>query len=185
MQPMTTSLGWSREAFSFAIAVQNLVWGAAAPFAAWLADRWTARWGREKTVRLMEANNTPARTFARVNTLVAEPEKLIAAWRAEEVEYDFGRWDWIPENLVIQLRSQPPNATQPTLRKGWFTYRPTTSWRRATGARPRSHRPLRRAGGKTTLLAQMLENDAQLVAVEPAPERRERLEENCDRLNAD
>lgn len=42
MQPMTTSLGWSREAFSFAIAVQNLVWGAAAPFAGWLADRYGA-----------------------------------------------------------------------------------------------------------------------------------------------
>ena len=40
-------------------------------------------------------------------------------------------------------------------------------------------------GGKTTLLAQMLENDAHIVAVEPAAGRRERLEANCNRLNAD
>lgn len=42
LQPMTQDLGWTREAFSFAIALQNLVWGAATPFAGWLADRFGA-----------------------------------------------------------------------------------------------------------------------------------------------
>ncbi len=42
MQPMTQDLGWSREAFSFAIAVQNLVWGAGGPVTGWMADRWGA-----------------------------------------------------------------------------------------------------------------------------------------------
>lgn len=39
LQPMTLSHGWSRETFSFAIAIQNLVWGLASPFAGALADR--------------------------------------------------------------------------------------------------------------------------------------------------
>lgn len=39
LQPMTGDLGWSREIFSFAIALQNLVWGLASPFAGMLADR--------------------------------------------------------------------------------------------------------------------------------------------------
>lgn len=39
LQPMTASHGWSREIFSFAIALQNLVWGLASPFAGALADR--------------------------------------------------------------------------------------------------------------------------------------------------
>ncbi|MBX3606843.1 MAG: MFS transporter, partial [Piscinibacter sp.] len=34
--------GWSRETFAFAIAVQNLAWGAAGPFAGALADRFGA-----------------------------------------------------------------------------------------------------------------------------------------------
>lgn len=42
LQPMTQDLAWTREAFSFAIALQNLVWGAATPFAGWLADRFGA-----------------------------------------------------------------------------------------------------------------------------------------------
>ncbi|WP_371323009.1 MFS transporter [Dechloromonas sp. ZY10] len=39
LQPMTVAHGWSRETFSFAIAIQNLVWGLASPFAGALADR--------------------------------------------------------------------------------------------------------------------------------------------------
>jgi|GEM_PF-2098215 hypothetical protein len=31
LQPMTQDLAWSREAFSFAIALQNLMWGAGGP----------------------------------------------------------------------------------------------------------------------------------------------------------
>lgn len=39
LQPMTADHGWSRETFSFAIAIQNLIWGLASPFAGALADR--------------------------------------------------------------------------------------------------------------------------------------------------
>ena len=39
LQPMSTSQGWGREVFAFAIAIQNLVWGIAQPFAGRLADR--------------------------------------------------------------------------------------------------------------------------------------------------
>lgn len=42
MQPMASAHGWSREVYSFAIAVQNLVWGLGSPFAGALADRWGA-----------------------------------------------------------------------------------------------------------------------------------------------
>ena len=39
LRPMSTDLGWGREVFSFAIALQNLVWGLAMPFAGAIADR--------------------------------------------------------------------------------------------------------------------------------------------------
>jgi MFS family permease len=40
--PMSQDLGWGREVFSFAIALQNLVWGLAMPFAGAIADRYGA-----------------------------------------------------------------------------------------------------------------------------------------------
>jgi MFS family permease len=42
LQPITSDRGWTRETFAFAIAVQNLAWGIAGPFAGMLADRFGA-----------------------------------------------------------------------------------------------------------------------------------------------
>jgi len=39
LSPLSFDRGWGREAFSFAIAIQNLLWGAAQPFAGAVADR--------------------------------------------------------------------------------------------------------------------------------------------------
>jgi MFS family permease len=48
LTPMSMDHQWGREVFSFAMALQNLMWGASQPFAGWLADRYGARrvlWG--------------------------------------------------------------------------------------------------------------------------------------------
>ncbi|HEY0822433.1 MAG TPA: MFS transporter, partial [Ramlibacter sp.] len=42
LQPITQAQGWSRETFSFAIAIQNLAWGFFGIFAGMLADRFGA-----------------------------------------------------------------------------------------------------------------------------------------------
>lgn len=42
LQPMSADFGWGREVFSLAIALQNLVWGAAQPFTGFIADRYGA-----------------------------------------------------------------------------------------------------------------------------------------------
>ena len=42
LQPVTMDRGWTRENFAFALAVQNLVWGLAGPFARLVAERFGA-----------------------------------------------------------------------------------------------------------------------------------------------
>ncbi|MDZ7811658.1 MAG: MFS transporter [Ideonella sp.] len=42
LAPITTERGWTRETFAFALAIQNLAWGAAGPVAGMLADRFGA-----------------------------------------------------------------------------------------------------------------------------------------------
>jgi predicted MFS family arabinose efflux permease len=42
LHPMCSALGWGREVFSAAIALQNLVWGLAQPFTGMIADRFGA-----------------------------------------------------------------------------------------------------------------------------------------------
>ena len=40
LQPMSQELGWGRDVFALAVAIQNLLWGAALPFAGAIADRY-------------------------------------------------------------------------------------------------------------------------------------------------
>jgi len=42
LQPMSLENGWGRETFSFAMAIQNLLWGIFGPFAGGIADRYGA-----------------------------------------------------------------------------------------------------------------------------------------------
>ena len=42
LKPMSLDLGYSRETFAFALALQNLVWGFAQPFTGWIADKYGA-----------------------------------------------------------------------------------------------------------------------------------------------
>jgi MFS family permease len=42
LQPIAVDRGWTRETFSFALAVQNLTWGLAGPLAGAASDRWGA-----------------------------------------------------------------------------------------------------------------------------------------------
>ncbi|MEM9910938.1 MAG: MFS transporter [Pseudomonadota bacterium] len=43
LQPVSLEQGWGRETFAFAIALQNLVWGASQPFTGMLSDRFGAK----------------------------------------------------------------------------------------------------------------------------------------------
>jgi len=69
----------------------------------WLYQRWLARWGAEKTAQLMDLNNTPPPTFARVNLLKTDPAKLAAQWEKERVKFVARTWDWTGDGLVFQL----------------------------------------------------------------------------------
>ncbi len=152
----------------------------------WLFQRWAARWGQEDAVALMVWNNTPAKTYARVNTLRVEPGKLIEQWREENVDYDFVRGDWFEENLVFELKSHPPLHRLGSLRQGFFYVQdPSTLLAvRELGVKPgESVLDMCAApGGKLTYAAQLMGNQGKIVAHDTAADRLELIKENCARL---
>jgi len=152
----------------------------------WLVARWQQRWGADRAAQLMEWNNTPPKAFARVNTLKADPGKLLVKWRDEGVEYDFVRRDWIEENLVFELKSHPPLGRLPSFQQGLFYVQdPSTLLAvRELGPQP-GEKVLdlcAAPGGKLTYVAQLMGNEGHLLASETAPERLKLIEQNCARL---
>jgi 16S rRNA (cytosine967-C5)-methyltransferase len=153
----------------------------------WLAKRWTGRWGAASCQQLMDWNNRPAETFARVNTLQVDAGKLLDRWRMKEnVEYDFLRMDWIAENLIFRLRSHPPITELRSFREGWFYVQDPSTLLAVSMLEPRPNERIldlcAAPGGKATLIAQLLANQAQVVARDNSPARLAMVRENCDRL---
>lgn len=156
---------------------------------AWLVQRWQARLTPAELQALLAWNNSPAPTYVRINTLKADPARLIEQWRDEGVQYDFGRWDWVPENLVFHFRQHPPLERLKSLQDGLFYVQDPSTLLAVGLLAPRPGERIldlcAAPGGKATLIAQYLDNDGSVIAVDPQPKRRQRLQANCERLGAD
>ena len=153
---------------------------------AWLVARWQQRWKPEQAAALMEWDNAPPGTFARVNTLKTDPGALIEQWRNENVEYDFIRRDWLGESSVFILKSHPHLTTLPSFRDGLFYVQdPSTLLAvRELGPLP-GERILdycAAPGGKLTAAAALMRNEGELFAHDVGKERLRFIDENCARL---
>ncbi len=152
----------------------------------WLADRWLKRWGADRAAQLMEWNNTPPKTYARVNTLKADPGKLLTQWRDEGVEYDFFRRDWIEENLVFELKSHPPLSQLPSFQQGLFYVQDPSTLLAVRELDPQPGETVldlcAAPGGKLTAIAQLMRNEGRLLAHDTTSDRLELIRQNCARL---
>ena len=152
----------------------------------WLVQRWETKWGRSRTAKLLSWNNTPPKTFARVNTLKIEAEKLLPFWREENVEYDFVQRDWLEENLFFELKSHPPLGRLKSFKDGLFYIQDPST---ALAVKELSPKPGERVldlcaapGGKLTYIAQLMKDQGHLVAYDSNPTRTRLITENCARL---
>ena len=152
----------------------------------WLCERWQKRWGPEKLRQLLEWNNTPPGTFARVNTLRADAGKLLEQWRVEDVEYDFVRRDWLEENLVFELKSHPALTGLPSFQQGLFYVQDPGTLLAVHELDPQPGETIldlcAAPGGKTTYIAQLMQNRGKIAAQDLNRIRVELLRENCRRL---
>ncbi|HUA69395.1 MAG TPA: 16S rRNA (cytosine(967)-C(5))-methyltransferase RsmB [Candidatus Saccharimonadales bacterium] len=152
----------------------------------WLVARWQKRWGAQKTARLLEWNNMPPKNFARVNTLQIDAGKLLEKWRKENVEYEFVRRDWLPGNLVFELKSHPPLVTLASFQRGNFYIQDPSTLLAVVELNPKPGETIldfcAAPGGKTTFMAQLMKNQGRIVAQDVSEERLKLIQENCRRL---
>ena len=175
----------------------------------WLIKRWQKRWGAERTARLLDWNNTPPKTYARINELrfggnepgpeagrasgerrpvlkLKDAGGLLTEWRNENVEYDFIRRDWFEENLVFELRSHPPFAKLQSFQQGYFYIQDPSTLLAVHELNPQPDETIldlcAAPGGKLTYLAQLMRNQGLLLAHDTSEERLRLIQENCARL---
>ncbi len=152
----------------------------------WLCERWSARYTVERMRELLSWNNQPPRVFARLNTLKSTPE----GWRdrliSEGVEATPIEFDWVPAGWMVRLDRFPPVDTLPSFREGWFYIQDPSTLLAVTELSPQPGEAVldlcAAPGGKTTAIAQLMNDRGRITAYDPDGVRRGLIRENCERL---
>ena len=148
----------------------------------WLVQRWIRRWGEETTHRLVEANNQPAPLSVRTNTLRISRDGLLgkmveAGMEAEPVPA-------IPE--AIRLKSGRNLTSNPLWAEGYFYVQDEASMLVAHLLAPEPGTVIAdlcaAPGGKTTHLAQLMNNSGRIYALDQFAHKTGLIAENARRL---
>jgi len=149
---------------------------------AWLVEGWLARFGPEETISLCRANNEPAPNTVRTNTLKLTRAEL--AGRLREDGLAARETAYAPEGLNIEgfFSLNALGAFQ----EGLFQIQDESSMLAGRALMPRPGARVLDVcgapGGKTTHLAELMENRGEILAVDIHPHKIALIEENCRRL---
>ena len=154
----------------------------------WLYRRWEKQLGAAKALQLMDWNNSPPPSYARVNTLKTSFEGVSEQWRAENVAFEPTDQDWLPSNTVVRLSNHPPLATLQSFQDGLFYIQDPSTLLAPTLLQAEKGQAIldlcAAPGGKTTYLAQLIQNEGRIVAQDIDPVRLRTVAENAARLGA-
>ena len=148
----------------------------------WLITRWLSRLGEKETIELCEINNQAPPLSIRTNTLKTTREELIPI--LEE------------ENLKVEVSSVAPGGLKikdfvsltqlESFRRGLFTVQGESSQLISYILAPKPGETVLDAcaapGGKTTHMAEFMENTGSIFALDIRKPRLEMIKENCRRL---
>ncbi len=152
----------------------------------WLVARWEARWGRETTAQLLQWNNCPPETYARVNTLKTTASELQETWQREGIDAEPVNLDWLPQGLAFRLRSHPGLAEIESFQQGLFYIQDPSTLLAGVHLDSQPGDSVldlcAAPGGKTTFIAQQMKDQGRIVAIDIDPSRVEMIRENCARL---
>lgn len=148
----------------------------------WMVKRWLSRWGREETEKLLIVNNEPSDTCIRVNTLKTSKEKLMESLANQGIKV--AESCRVPEAMYIEDFGAVEKITE--FQEGHFTVQDESSQLVAhvLGVKPgdRVLDVCSAPGGKTTHLAQLMDNKGEIIAVDLYPQKLKLLDELAGRL---
>jgi len=148
----------------------------------WLIQRWLKRWGIEETEALCKANNEPSQTWIRTNTLKISREGLRDRLTEEGITVELGTRG--PESLRIQDFGAVDQLE--SFQEGLFTVQDESSQLVAHVVDPKPGESVLDAcsapGGKTTHLAQLMQNEGEILAFDVHAHKLELIDQLAQKL---
>ncbi|WP_042471800.1 16S rRNA (cytosine(967)-C(5))-methyltransferase RsmB [Bacillus ndiopicus] len=150
----------------------------------WLVERYVTTYGMEKTAEMLAYNNLPAKQTVRVNTLKATLAEAITALEQEGMTVQ--QSSFLPECLTI-TGGQAARTT--AFKQGLITIQDESSMLPANVLNPQPGMRVldmcAAPGGKTTHLAEKMQNEGTILALDLHPHKLELIDENTGRLGID
>ena len=148
----------------------------------WLVKRWLGRYGSATTEAICEADNRPAPVCLRPNRLRTSAERLAETLGAEGMSVQ-------PSTIVpgaLRLVSGGSPGRSAGYRQGLFSIQGEASILVGLVCRPQPGARVidlcAGVGGKTTHLAELMDNTGRILAVDRDGSKLARLTQECDRL---
>ncbi|MDP7010968.1 MAG: 16S rRNA (cytosine(967)-C(5))-methyltransferase RsmB [Verrucomicrobiota bacterium] len=150
----------------------------------WLVQRWQARWKDYQA--LLEWNNQPAPIYARRNSLRTTAEELEIQWKSEGVTFEPAEFPWLDPGLMYRIKVAGSPAVLPSFDEGKFYIQDPSTLVSIQELDPQSGENIldlcAAPGGKTTAIAQRMQDKGSLLATDIDNRRLERLHKNITRL---
>ncbi|MFZ3066482.1 MAG: 16S rRNA (cytosine(967)-C(5))-methyltransferase RsmB [Nitrospirota bacterium] len=148
----------------------------------WLVKRWIERYGIDKTIELCRLNNEAPPFTIRVNRLKIDREAL-----KEQLKKDIDRIDdcSVSSNGLI-LKGVSNISENPAFKEGLFYVQDEAAQLVSQILDPKPGEKILDAcaapGGKTTDIAELMENRGEIIALDVNKKGIDLLKENCERL---
>ncbi|MFZ5816728.1 MAG: 16S rRNA (cytosine(967)-C(5))-methyltransferase RsmB [Bacillota bacterium] len=151
----------------------------------WLVAEWRERFGAGETVRLLEAGNEVPPLTIRANRLKATREQVAAALAEEGVQTEPTRHS--PQGLIIKELTAAAHLDRlKAMKQGLFTVQDESSMLVAAVVDPQPGWTVidlaAAPGGKSTHLAELMQNQGRVIAIDIHPHKVELIEQNAARL---
>ena len=147
----------------------------------WLVDRWVESYGYEETAEMLRENNIQPVQTVRVNTTKATVENVLTTLEREGVKAV--RSEVMPECVHLQTGQAARTAA---FRHGLITIQDESSMLPANVLNPQPGMKVldmcAAPGGKTTHMAEKMQNEGSILAMDLHPKKLDLIEENTARL---
>ncbi len=148
----------------------------------WMVKRWITRYGEQETEKLLIANNNKPSHTLRVNTIKTSVEELKSLLKSVDLSYSEGKYlkEYLQLNVLTNITSWE------YFQKGYFSIQDESTGFSCKALDPKPGMKIldlcAAPGGKTAFLADMMQNQGQIVALDKFESRLELFNRNIERL---
>ena len=149
----------------------------------WMIERWLERYGFENTQKLCQINNTKPILTIRTNPLQTTPQDLKEHLAQENIQADL-----IDNHAQMLAIAHPNHLFQTTaFQNGHFTVQGIGAANVINLLNPQPHETIldlcSAPGGKTTAMAEKMQNTGTIIALDLYPNRLKTVTQNAQRLH--